>query len=417
MTPTFGAALRVWLRLGCISFGGPVAQIDLMHREVVERRQWIDERSFLHALRLCTALPGPEAQQLACYLGYRLHGVRGAIASGGLFILPSLLLIIALSWMYMTLGETSIVAGIVRALGGAVVALVVAAGLRMGRKVVRTRWTLGIGVLAAAAMLLGTPFPILVVVGGLAGILIGRARPAALVPLEDQEDPGEPPHAVDRRVLIRRAVIGAALWLGAVGALLAVGGVVAELTGFFTIVALVTFGGAYAVLPFVAAAAVGRFGWLTPEQMIAGLALGETTPGPLIMVNSFVGFVAGWTTLGGATGGIIGALVATFATFAPSFLLIAVGAPLVDHVPRRGPVADALAALQGVVAGAIAVLVVYLADHALLRDGGIDLLAAAIAIVVFALHRRGVPVPALIVGTALIGALAGLIGPGFGLLA
>lgn len=417
MTPTFGAALRVWLRLGCISFGGPVAQIDLMHREVVERRQWIDERSFLHALRLCTALPGPEAQQLACYLGYRLHGVRGAIASGGLFILPSLLLIIALSWMYMTLGETSIVAGIVRALGGAVVALVVAAGLRMGRKVVRTRWTLGIGVLAAAAMLLGTPFPILVVVGGLAGVLIGRARPAALVPLEDQEDPGEPPHAVDRRVLIRRAVIGAALWLGAVGALLAVGGVVAELTGFFTIVALVTFGGAYAVLPFVAAAAVGRFGWLTPEQMIAGLALGETTPGPLIMVNSFVGFVAGWTTLGGATGGIIGALVATFATFAPSFLLIAVGAPLVDHVPRRGPVADALAALQGVVAGAIAVLVVYLADHALLRDGGIDLLAGAIAIVVFALHRRGVPVPALIVGTALIGALAGLIGPGFGLLA
>jgi chromate transporter len=417
MTPSFGAALRVWLRLGCLSFGGPVAQIDLMHREVVERRQWVDERSFLHALRLCTALPGPEAQQLACYLGYRLHGVRGAIASGGLFILPSLLLIIALSWMYMTLGETSIVTGIVRALGGAVIALVVAAGLRMGRKVVRTRWTLGIGVLAAAAMLLGTPFPILVVVGGLAGILIGRASPAALVPLEDQEDPGEPPHAVDRRVLIRRAAIGAALWLGAIGALLAVGGVVAELTGFFTIVALVTFGGAYAVLPFVAAAAVGRFGWLTPEQMIAGLALGETTPGPLIMVNSFVGFVAGWTTLGGATGGIVGALVATFATFAPSFLLITVGAPLVDHVPRRGPVADALAALQGVVAGAIAVLVVYLADHALLQNGGVDLLAAAIAIVVFALHRRGVPVPALIVGTALIGAVAGLIGPGFGLLA
>ena len=417
MTPSFGAALRVWLRLGCLSFGGPVAQIDLMHREVVERRQWVDERSFLHALRLCTALPGPEAQQLACYLGYRLHGVRGAIASGGLFILPSLLLIIALSWMYMTLGETSIVTGIVRALGGAVIALVVAAGLRMGRKVVRTRWTLGIGVLAAAAMLLGTPFPILVVVGGLAGILIGRARPAALVPLEDQEDPGEPPHAVDRRVLIRRAAIGAALWLGAVGALLAVGGVVAELTGFFTIVALVTFGGAYAVLPFVAAAAVGRFGWLTPEQMIAGLALGETTPGPLIMVNSFVGFVAGWTTLGGATGGIVGALVATFATFAPSFLLITVGAPLVDHVPRRGPVADALAALQGVVAGAIAVLVVYLADHALLQNGGVDLLAAAIAIVVFALHRRGVPVPVLIVGTALIGVVAGLIGPGFGLLA
>jgi chromate transporter len=416
MTPSFGEALRVWLRLGCISFGGPIAQIDLMHREVVERRQWIDERSFLHALRLCTALPGPEAQQLACYLGYRLHGVRGAIASGGLFILPSLLLIIALSWIYMAFGETGVVTGIVRALGGAVVALVVAAGIRMGRKVVKTRWTLAIAVIAGVSMLLGALFPILVVLGALAGFLIGRFRPTALVPLEDQEDPGEPPHPVDRPALIRRAIIGTAIWLGAIIALLAVGGVIAELTGFFTIVALVTFGGAYAVLPFVAAAAVGRFGWLTPEQMIAGLALGETTPGPLIMVNSFVGFVAGWTTLGGAAGGIAGALVATFATFAPSFLMISVGAPLIEHVPRRGPVADALAALQGVVAGAIAVLVVYLADHAILRDGGIDLLAAAVAVVVFVLQRRGVPVPVLVVAAAAIGAIVGLIGPTFGLL-
>jgi chromate transporter len=216
---------------------------------------------------------------------------------------------------------------------------------------------------------------------------------------------------------VRRAIIGAAIWLGAVVALLAVGGVIAELTGFFTIVALVTFGGAYAVLPFVAAAAVGRFGWVTPEQMIAGLALGETTPGPLIMVNSFVGFVAGWTTLGGASGGIVGALVATFATFAPSFLMIGVGAPLIEHVPKRGPIADVLAALQGVVAGAIAVLVIYLADHAILRDGGIDVLAAAIALMIFVLQRRGIPIPALIIGTALVGALAGLLGTDFGLLA
>ncbi len=417
MTPTFGAALRVWLRLGCLSFGGPIAQIDLMHREVVERRQWIDERSFLHALRLCTALPGPEAQQLACYLGYRLHGIRGALASGGLFILPSLVLIIALSWTYMAFGETDLVSGIVRALGGAVVALVVAAGLRMGRKIVRTRWTLGIAVIAGIAMLLGTLFPLLVLLGGLAGYVIGRLRPTALLPLEDQEDPGEPPRPVDRPALVRRAIIGAAIWLGAVVALLAVGGVIAELTGFFTIVALVTFGGAYAVLPFVAAAAVGRFGWVTPEQMIAGLALGETTPGPLIMVNSFVGFVAGWTTLGGASGGIVGALVATFATFAPSFLMIGVGAPLIEHVPKRGPIADVLAALQGVVAGAIAVLVIYLADHAILRDGGIDVLAAAIALVIFVLQRRGIPIPALIIGTALVGALAGLLGTDFGLLA
>lgn len=416
MTPPLGSALRLWLRLGCISFGGPIAQIDLMHREVVERRGWVDERSFLHALRLCTALPGPEAQQLACYLGWRLHGVRGAIAGGGLFILPSLVVIIALSWAYMALGETGVVTGAVRALGGAVIALVVAAGIRMARKVVRTRWTVAIAIVAGASMALGAPFPLLVLLGAGAGVAIGRLRPAALVPLEDQADPGEAARPVDRAALLRRAAAAAAIWLGALAALLAVGGVIAELTGFFTIVALVTFGGAYAVLPFVAAAAVGRFGWLTPEQMIAGLALGETTPGPLIMVNSFVGFVAGWVALGGAAGGIAGALVATFATFAPSFLMIAVGAPLIDRVPRRGPVADALAALQGVVAGAIAVLAAYLAEHAILRDGGVDLLAAAVAAAVFALARRGVPVPALVVGAALIGAICGALDPAFALL-
>lgn len=416
MTPPLGAALRVWLRIGCTSFGGPIAQVDLLHREIVERRGWVDERSFLHALRLCTALPGPEAQQLACYLGWRLHGVRGALAGGGLFILPSLVVIVALSWIYMAFGEAGVVAGIVRALGGAVIALVVAAALRMGRKVVRTRWALGLAVLAGAAMLLGTPFPLLVLLGALAGWLIGRVRPDALVPLEDQADPGAPPEPVDRPALVRRAALGVGLWAASIAALLLVGGAIAELTGFFTIVALVTFGGAYAVLPFVASAAVGRFGWLTPEQMIAGLALGETTPGPLIMVNSFVGFVAGWTILGGAAGGIAGALTATYATFAPSFVMIAVGAPLIDHVPRRGPVADALAALQGVVAGAIAVLAIYLADHAILRDGGIDLLAAVVAVAVFALHRRGAPVPALVAGAAAIGALVGLADPAFGLI-
>lgn len=416
MTPPLGAALRVWLRIGCTSFGGPIAQVDLLHREIVERRGWVDERSFLHALRLCTALPGPEAQQLACYLGWRLHGVRGALAGGGLFILPSLVVIVALSWIYMAFGEAGVVAGIVRALGGAVIALVVAAALRMGRKVVRTRWALGLAVLAGAAMLLGAPFPLLVLLGALAGWLIGRVRPDALVPLEDQADPGAPPEPVDRPALVRRAALGVGLWAASIAALLLVGGAIAELTGFFTIVALVTFGGAYAVLPFVASAAVGRFGWLTPEQMIAGLALGETTPGPLIMVNSFVGFVAGWTILGGAAGGIAGALTATYATFAPSFVMIAVGAPLIDHVPRRGPVADALAALQGVVAGAIAVLAIYLADHAILRDGGIDLLAAVVAVAVFALHRRGAPVPALVAGAAAIGALVGLADPAFGLI-
>jgi len=413
--PSFRTALRLWLTLGCISFGGPVAQIGLMHREVVERRGWLDERSFLHALRLCTALPGPEAQQLACYIGFRLHGVRGALASGGLFILPSFVLIVVLSWAYVVYGETQVMGGIVRGLGGAVVALVLAACLRLGRKVVRTRWALAIAIIAAAALLLHAPFPILIAAGALGGVLIGRLRPAALIPLEDQLDPAADAAPVDRAALVRRALIGAALWLTPLVALLLAGGVIAELAGFFTLTALVTFGGAYAVLPFVAAAAVTRFGWLQPEQMVAGLALGETTPGPLIMVNSFVGFVAGWGTLGGFVGGLAGAAVATFATFAPSFLLIVVGAPLVHLVPQRGPVADALASLQGVVAGAVVVLAVFLADNAFLRLGGIDAIAIAIALVIFLLQRRGLPVPLLVIAAALIGAACALLGSTVGI--
>ena len=413
--PSFRTALRLWLTLGCISFGGPVAQIGLMHREVVERRGWLDERSFLHALRLCTALPGPEAQQLACYIGFRLHGVRGALASGGLFILPSFVLIVVLSWAYVVYGETQVMGGIVRGLGGAVVALVLAACLRLGRKVVRTRWALAIAIIAAAALLLHAPFPILIAAGALGGVLIGRLRPAALIPLEDQLDPAADTAPVDRAALVRRALIGAALWLTPLVALLLAGGVIAELAGFFTLTALVTFGGAYAVLPFVAAAAVTRFGWLLPEQMVAGLALGETTPGPLIMVNSFVGFVAGWGTLGGFVGGLAGAAVATFATFAPSFLLIVVGAPLVHLVPQRGPVADALASLQGVVAGAVVVLAVFLADNAFLRLGGIDAIAIAIALVIFLLQRRGLPVPLLVIAAALIGAACALLGSTVGI--
>lgn len=410
-------ALALWLRIGCTSFGGPIAQIDLLHREVVERRGWVDERSFLHALRLCNALPGPEAQQLACWLGWRVGGLRGALAAGGLFILPGLVLILALAWVYAALGDTAVMAGAVRALGGAVIALVLAAGLRMGRRVVRTRWVLALGVAAGAGMLLGVPFPVVVVAGAALGVLLGRVRPAALVPLEDQADPGAPLDPAERRRVLRRAVVGGLLWLGGLALLLAVGGVIAELAGLFTVAALVTFGGAYAVLPFVATAAVDRYGWLSPEQMVAGLALGETTPGPLILVNAFVGFMAGWAALGGAAGGIAGGLVATVATFAPSFLLIGVGAPLVERVPRRGPVADALAALQGVVAGAIAVLAVFLVSTVLLPAGAVDLLALAVAAAVYGLRRVGLPVPALVAATAALGALVGLLDPGLLLVA
>ena len=414
-TPPFAVAARLWAWIGLSSFGGPVAQIGLMHEEVVERRRWVDERSFLHALRLCNALPGPEAQQLACYLGYRTHGLRGAFASGLLFILPGLSLITLLGWLYMAYGETAIVSGAVRTLGGAVVALIAAAASRIGARVVRTRWAVALAVLAAVALFAGAPFPIVIVMGALLGILIGRVRPTALVPLEDQEDPGPPGDAIPRHLLLRRTVIGLVLWLVPIALLLSVGGVVAELTGLFTIASLLTFGGAYAIMAYVATVAVDDYGWLTGKQMAAGFALGETTPGPLILINSFIGFVAGWQAIGGIGGGLAGAGAATFATFAPSFFLILVGAPLVDRVPTRGPIADALAALQGVVAGAVVVLGVFIARATLLPPGSIDLLAIAIAVIVFVLQRRGVSIPLMVVVVALLGALLGLTAPEFGL--
>lgn len=416
-TPTFGAAARLWAWIGLSSFGGPIAQIGLMHEEVVERRGWVDERSFLHALRLCNALPGPEAQQLACYLGYRLHGLRGALTSGLLFILPGLVVIVALGWVTMRFGDTAIVTGALRALGGAVLALIAAAAVRLGGRVVRTRWGIAFAVVATVLLLGGAPFPAVIIGGALAGIGLGRLRPAALVPLEDQIDPGEPLPPLERRVIVRRALVGLALWLIPLALLLAAGGLIAELTGFFTITSLLTFGGAYAIMAYVATAAVAQFGWLTASQMVAGLALGETTPGPLILVNSFIGFAAGWQLLGGVAGGVAGAAVVTFATFAPSFLLIILGAPLVERIPSRGPIADALAALQGIVVGAVVVLAVFIASRTLVGAAGIDLAAIAILIGVFLLQRRGVSIPLLILISALLGAAIGLADPTLGLIA
>ncbi len=406
--PTFGVAVRLWAWIGLSSFGGPVAQIGLMHSEVVERRQWVDEHSFLRALRLCNALPGPEAQQLACYLGYRLHGLRGAFASGLLFILPGLILITLLGWVYMAYGETAVVGGAVRTLGGAVVALIAAAATRIGARVIRTRWAVALAVIATVLLFAGVPFPLVIIGGAVLGILLGRVHPTALVPLEDQEDSGGPAVPVDRRSIVRRALIGAALWLVPIALIIAAGGVLGELAGLFTIASLLTFGGAYAIMTYVATVAVDDYGWLTGKQVAAGFALGETTPGPLILINSFIGFVAGWEAIGGVGGGLAGAGVATFATFAPSFLLILVGAPLVDRVPTRGPIADGLAALQGVVAGAIAVLGVFIAQATLLPSGRVDLLALAIAVLVFVLQRRGISIPLMIVVVALVGALVGL---------
>jgi chromate transporter len=407
--PTEREALGFWLRLGCISFGGPAGQIAIMHDELVERRGWIRERQFLHALSFCFALPGPEAQQLATYVGWRMHGARGALAAGGLFVLPSFVLICLLSFVYVQYGTVPEVAAVVRGLGAAVVGLVLAAVLRVGSRVARTPLAIALAAVSFAALMLGVPFPVLVLGAALTGVLLGRVRPEVFRGLGHGEDPGDEqlPTPSNRRFRIARVL---AVWLTPVLVLVLIGGVIGQLAGFFTLTALVTFGGAYAVLPFVADLAVNRFHWLSSADMVAGLALGETTPGPLIMVNSFVGYLAGWTAQGSHVWALAAAATATFCTFAPSFVFILVGAPLVDRIPRQGPVASALAGISIAVVGVIAGLAVFVGEQVLVTGDRFDWLVAGLAVASFiAAWRYRVNVLLIIAGCAAIGLVATLL--------
>ena len=385
--PSRAQALAWWLRLGCIGFGGPAGQIALMHRELVERRRWVSEGRFLHALNYCMVLPGPEAQQLATYLGWLLHGTWGGVAAGCLFVLPSLLLLLALSWVYLAWGHVAAVAGLFMGIKPAVTALVAHAATRIGARALRRPWLRGVAVLAFAALSLGAPFPVLVLAAALAGVLAGRrwpepagvvAPPSSSAPavLDDHAPP--PQHARflwQRCARVLATCLG--LWVAAFGALLALqgpGGLLPAMAWFFTKAALLTFGGAYAVLPYVWQAAVDRFHWLTTAQMMDGLALGETTPGPLIMVVSYVGFVGGWgeALARGAspvTGAVAASLVVTFFTFLPSFLFILAGAPLVEASRDTPRLAAPMAAVTAAVSGVIAHLALKFAGHALWPAG------------------------------------------------
>ncbi len=405
-------AFRFWLKLGCISFGGPAGQIAIMHDELVERRGWISERRFLHALNFCMAMPGPEAQQLASYIGHSLHGIRGALAAGGLFVLPSFVLLVAMSAVYAAFGEVAAVAGVVRGLGAAVVALIVAAIIRIGGRVVRTPAAVALAAAAFLAFVSAMPFVALLIVAAVIGWLAGRLSPALLGqasghgepggPIPAEAEQGDPPVRARRRLALTLAA-----WLVPVGILLAYGGLVADLAGLFTVTALVTFGGAYAVLPFVADQAVNRFGWLTPEEMVAGLALGESTPGPLIMVNTFVGYMAGHTVGGGFWWGLAGASVATYCTFAPSFVLIINGAPLIDRVRSAGALTDALTGITIAVVGVIGGLAVFVGENVLVVDGRPDWLVICLAIAAFvAVWRFRVSVLPVVGVCALAGVLA-----------
>jgi chromate transporter len=406
VTPTELAALRFWLKLGCISFGGPAGQIAIMHDELVERRGWITERRFLHALSFCMAMPGPEAQQLATYIGHTLYGVRGAIASGGLFVAPSFVLLCLMSGIYVEYGDVTVVEGVVSGLGAAVVALVAAAVLRVGSRVIHTRAAFVLAGLAFAAIVAGVPFPLILAVAAAIGYLAGRVsasilgRPAS----HGDDDAGMDADTAPSVNLRRRLVRGLLIWLVPVGLLVLAGGLVGQLAGFFTVAALVTFGGAYAVLPFVAGAAVNHYGWLSSKDMVAGLALGESTPGPLIMVNTFVGFVAAYHVEGGLGWGVVGAVIATLATFVPCFVLVITGAPLIDRIHTTGSFANSLNGVTIAVVGVILALAVFVARHALVANGDVDLVLAALALVAFvAVWRYRIGVIPIVLACAAVG--------------
>ncbi|MCA3179173.1 MAG: chromate efflux transporter [Burkholderiaceae bacterium] len=429
----FGEALRFWLKLGFVSFGGPAGQIAIMHEELVERRRWISEGRFLHALNYCMVLPGPEAQQLATYIGWLMHRTAGGLVAGGLFVLPSLFVLIALSWVYLAFGDVPAVGGVLAGVKPAVIAIVAAAGWRIASRSLKhpAAWAIALAAFVATVAF-DVPFPAIVFVAAALGVLGGRLAPAGFGgagagrhaaaratygPAVIDDDTPPPAHArTSRTGLATVALAGFVLWVIAYAALRSAGSpdarVYADMAGFFTKAALLTFGGAYAVLPYVYQGAVEHYGWLTGPQMIDGLALGETTPGPLIMIVAFVGFVGGWTlqALGPdalVAAGIAGAVVATFFTFLPSFVFILAGGPLVERTRGSLRVAAPLAGISAAVVGVIASLALFFARHVLWPDGTggrFDAVAAAIGVAAaVAVFRFRVGVVPLILGCGALG--------------
>ncbi len=433
----FAEALRFWLKLGFISFGGPTGQIAIMHQELVERRRWISEHRFLHALNYCMVLPGPEAQQLATYIGWLMHRTWGGIVAGGLFILPSVFILIALSWIYLAFGEVPLVAGLFYGIKPAVTAVVVAAAQRIGARALRNAWLWGIAAAAFVAIFaLKAPFPAIVIGAAIIGSIGGRLAPAhfrsggahaaaqsGFGPALIDDDTPTPAHArFSWAKLARIGAVGLGLWAGAIGLLAAAGGWDATLTQmawFFTKAALLTFGGAYAVLPYVYQGAVEQHHWLSAAQMIDGLALGETTPGPLIMVVAFVGFVGGWTReIFGSdalfAAGLAATLVVSFFTFLPSFLFIFAGAPFVETTHGNLRFTAPLSAITAAVVGVVLNLALFFAYHVLWPrgfDGGLDWVAALIGLLAsIALLRYKIGIIPVIGVCALAGLCARLTG-------
>lgn len=413
-TPPLRDALRFWLELGCISFGGPAGQIAIMHNELVDKRRWIDEEAFLRALNFCMLLPGPEAMQLATWLGWKLHGLRGGVAAGVLFVLPAALLMVVLGWAYLRWQSLPLMDGVVFGLQAAVLGVIVHAARRIGGRVLKTPFTVVLAALSLLAIaLLRVPFPALLLAAAVAGWLAWRLRPRWLPQAEVAASPHGSVSYPSIWRAVRIAVACLLLWwlpILALGAWLGRDSTTFAMGVFFGKTALFTLGGAYAVLPYVATQAVEVQGWLSPAQMMTGLGLAETTPGPLILVLEFVGFAGGWQHPDLATpwaSALLGAATSVWATFLPSFLFVLTAAPWIERIGRWPRANAMLAAITAAVVGVIAHLALWFGWRLLsAQDGPAAVLAVAMAALVYlGLARWRWPVAAIVPVAALIGAI------------
>jgi chromate transporter len=433
MRVSFWEAFRYWVKLGFISFGGPAGQIAIMHRDLVDRRRWISDERFLHALNYCMLLPGPEAQQLAIYIGWLLHRTAGGIVAGVFFVLPSVFILLGLSYVYAAYGNVPAVAGVLAGFKPVVVAIVVEAILKIGQRALKRWQHFAIAALSFVAIcFLRVPFPLIVLAAALVGLLAARlwpemtaAAPAPATPtrgaekveaaapvIDDHAPP--PPHTLpSRRRAVKVLAVGLALWAVPFAALVAWrgwGSLHAQEYRLFTQAALVTFGGAYAVLAYVTQAAAGSYGWLTQAQAVDGLALAETTPGPLIMVLQFVGFLAAWNQpegLSQATSAVVGALVTTWTTFLPCFLFIFLGAPYIELLRGNRHLTAALSGITAAAVGVILNLALVFGAAVIWPQGlagGTDWFAAVMSIVAFiALYRFKADVLWVVLAGGIIG--------------
>jgi chromate transporter len=425
-TPSLKEAFLYWLKLGFTSFGGPAGQIALMHQDLVHDKKWISEDRFLHALNFCILLPGPEAQQLAIYMGWLLHKTLGGLIAGLLFILPAFFMLCGLAYVYMRYGELAAIQGFFTGVKPAIVALVLFAAYRMGSKTLKNQWLIGIAACAFMSILfLNTAFPLILIMAGLIGMFADRLFPASyqrglknnktsVDKASDSTSNNQNHTQATWAQSLKTLLIGSAVIIGSLTALIFAFGLdhfLVKTAWFYTKAAFLTFGGAYAVLPYVFQGAVDHYHWLTSQQMIDALALGESTPGPLIMVITFISFVSGWThialpTLSPLHSGLMVALIATLFTFLPSFLMIFLGAPVIEHTSNQSKLFAPLTAITAAVVGLILNLGITLANHTLWQTEVLEIhwMSVTIAVIAFiALQRYKVNTLLVILVSGLLG--------------